>query len=361
MHILICPLNWGLGHAGRMIPLIRQFLDRGCTVTVASEGMPMQLIKEEFGVEINYYHFPGATIRYSSRIPLMLKLLLQAPAFLASMIREKNITRRIVSELQPQIIISDNRYKVRDNRIFSVFITHQLWLRLPQPIKWFENFLNFLNHRMIKRYDMCLVPDDAESPGLSGKLSHHIHLPGLEFGGPLSRFSNQQSMGKPLATLPNDFILVLLSGPEPQRTVLERLLMEQLNEHTCVWFRGLPGNHEQTSTGSHYFFNHGTTATLSWCIQHSKLVIARSGYSSVMDLAVFGKKCVLIPTPGQTEQEYLGVLLQKYIVSLPQERIGMLEQAITQALLLPGLPQHEQTAGAAEIILSAYKRKMGNL
>jgi uncharacterized protein (TIGR00661 family) len=343
-HILVCPLNWGLGHASRMIPVIYELLGLGCKVTVVASHGPLQLLREEFSSRVDYYEFAGANIRYPKNHGFFFKLALQIPALFFSIIRERRFANRTVQTLNPQMILSDNRYGMKSSKIFSVFVTHQLHIQLPNSIGWFEKPLNAINHYFVKSFDRCLVPDFEKEPSLSGALSHHVDISHLIYTGPLSRFQmlKSKAIKKPNADLPNDFILVILSGPEPQRSILENLLQIQLQGTASIWFRGMPGGTTERHSANQWIFDHGNTEMMAWCIENSRLVICRSGYSSVMDLAVYGKKCVFIPTPGQTEQEYLARYLQNagYIARLEQSKIKGLKGAIEEATQKSGLPQY---------------------
>jgi len=352
-HILVCPLNWGLGHASRMIPVIYAFLHRGCKVTIVASDGAMQLLREEFGDLANYINFPGINIRYSAGNTQIWALALQLPAFWLSMWAERRFARRMVKSIHPHIIVSDNRYGLKAHGALSVFVTHQLHILLPPQIKWLERSLNYLILRMIKSFDHCLVPDYETPPGLAGMLSHVTHLQGLKYLGPLSRFQlSGREYVKPYPWLPDQFFLILLSGPEPQRTLLEKRLIVELTGETCIIFRGLPGKSQPRWEGTHLFFDHGDTSLMAWCIQQAKVVICRSGYSSIMDLQVYGKKCVFIPTPGQTEQEYLARSLAEagHTTSLQQSNTHLIKRSIEETLKLQGLPKTHQGNNLDEII-----------
>ncbi len=347
LHIVFCPLNWGLGHASRMIPLIYGFLRQECRITIISSGAPLLMLKEEFSDHAEFIYFQEPAIKYTKGGSLVFKMALQIPVLLTGMLRERFFIRKMVSMSKPDIIISDNRYGMRSKKALSVFVTHQIHIKLPNNMRRTEKAVNFLNRWLTKSFDCCIVPDYENGPGLSGSLSHNVELPALHFTGPLSRFQikDKRRYTKPLPGLPDDFILVILSGPEPQRSILEKLLPGLLSDITCIWFRGLPGNNKLTVKGKHYYFDHAGTDVMEWCIQKSKIVISRSGYSTIMDLSVFGKKAVFIPTPGQTEQEYLACLMEEsgYAASVQQHEIKNLSHAIEKALQCKGLPLLEQT------------------
>ncbi|MBS1660904.1 MAG: glycosyl transferase family 28 [Bacteroidetes bacterium] len=218
--------------------------------------------------------------------------------------REKAWLRRYIRLEQPDLIISDNRYGLYLKEVASIFITHQLRIRSP----WgglADDILQRINYRFIRRFDRCWVPDIPGPDGLAGELAHPARLPHMpvRYIGWLSRFS-ADGMGE------YSDLLILLSGPEPQRSLLEKRLLEQLADYTgkTVLVRGLPEGRELPGLipPQVTVYNHLPAAALERVISGAGQVVARSGYSTVMDLMRLGKKAILIPTPGQTEQEYLG-------------------------------------------------------
>jgi uncharacterized protein (TIGR00661 family) len=341
--ILVCPLNWGLGHATRCIPLIRQLMERNCRVVVAASGASLKLLQQEFGSWVEYKEFPGKEISYSLGRFMILKLTTQLPAFLYSIYKEYRWIQKQVKHIKPDIIISDNRYGARSGAAVSVFMTHQLFVRMPPRLRLFQGLANRINHMFIRAFNHCWVPDFSDAPGLSGDLSHRRQLPFVQFIGPLSRFlaiENYKGSGVS-DRLPRDFILVILSGPEPQRSLLEEKLKDELSEEVLVGFRAVPGKMQLEKSGNHYWFDHGNVDLMGWCMKNCRLVISRSGYTTLMDLAVFGKKAVLIPTPGQTEQEYLAGLFsrQKYSVSFDQKDLSGIREALAECETLAGVPE----------------------
>ena len=343
LHVLVCPLNWGLGHASRMVPVIDVLLELNCRVTASASGKPMTMLREEFKSRIDYIDFPGPSICYNSWMPAAMSIFFQIPYLLFWVFRENQYLRKILIQEQPDMVISDNRYGVRNRKVLSDFVTHQLNIQMPAGFGWAGRIFNYFNHRIIRNFDHCLVPDKEEFPGLAGELSHGSRLPDISYTGPMSRFYSNKPWPEenPAEQIPGDFILVLLSGPEPQRSILEKLLMKELTNETVVWFRGLPGNKNPVKKNGQWFYNHANRQLMSWFIRESSMVICRSGYTTIMDLCVFGKKTVMIPTPGQTEQEYLARLLQKsgYIESLEQNNLKMLKDSIRSAHNKHGLPE----------------------
>lgn len=308
--ILIAPLDWGLGHVTRCIPIIKELVNQKCIVTAAVSGIQKKLLISEFPT-ILYVDLPGYDIKYGkNRTLTIFRLITSIPKILIRVNREKAWLRRYIRLEQPDLIISDNRYGLYSREVFSVFITHQLRIQTP----WgsvADGWLQRMNYSFIRRFHRCWVPDVPGEGGLAGELSHPSHLPDMpvRYIGWLSRFPVGRAVEPREAVEPFD-LLILLSGPEPQRTLLEERLLEQLADYSgrTVLVRGLPAGRELQGPlpPQVTVYNHLPAAALEGVIRGAGQIIARSGYSTVMDLARLGRRAILIPTPGQTEQEYLG-------------------------------------------------------
>jgi uncharacterized protein (TIGR00661 family) len=322
--VLICVLNWGLGHATRCIPIIRELQSQNAELALASDGRALDLLREEFP-ELETFDLPAYNVTYRTG-NMFLNIAPQLPKILRAVILEKKTIKELVKKHQFDCIISDNRFGCFVENIPSIFMTHQL--RIKMPFLLLENFIAFFNQSFIRKFDQCWVPDHIGNPNLSGSLSHGVKNLKSEFVGVLSRM-------KPMKTSPLYDVLIVLSGPEPQRTYLEDILTEQAlaSDKKILIVQG------KTERKSHVFLNE-TTEVLSYLTSEklnevmcaSKVVISRSGYSTVMDLAILGKKAILIPTPGQTEQEYLATNLKRDKVFYSEEQNNFnLENALQEA------------------------------
>ncbi len=301
--VLIAPLDWGLGHATRMIPLIRAFLTEGCIVELASDGQAYELLQHEFPA-LNIHRIPGYGIHYSKHQLLMLSLIYQAPAMFRGMRKEHKWLDTYCENYAPDIIISDDRFGMHHKSAYSVYVTHQINLIMPGYLKFLQPLVRFIHKKIIHKYDLCLIPD-MEINGLTGILAHsktQFNFP-VRYLGVLSRFPISHKLSH--VKIPD--VLAVISGPEPQRTIFEnRLIKLYENEEKSVWVvSGKPGTIEQTQYGSVKIFNHLPTETLYALMKKVPVLICRSGYSTLMDLFEIGRKAVIIPTPGQTEQVYL--------------------------------------------------------
>ncbi len=321
--ILLAPLDWGLGHATRIIPIARELLLQGAEVVFGSSGKNRILLEQEFPTQ-THIELPGYGISYSkNRWTMALTMAAQVPKIIAAIDDENELVDEIVLTHAIDAIISDNRYGLYHDIIPSVFIGHQLLIKTGMG-KMADQYLQKINYNFINKFSVCWVPDFENGLGLAGSLSHPDSLPEVpvKYLGPLSRFTQDGSKKA------GNFILVLLSGPEPQRTMLENLIVEQskkINEK-IVLVRGLPGGGKTLDVDAHVeLHDHLPALELKEKIQHASLVIARSGYSTVMDLSVLNKPSVLIPTPGQTEQEYLAQHLmdQNLALFLPQDKFKL--------------------------------------
>jgi uncharacterized protein (TIGR00661 family) len=302
--ILVAPLNWGLGHATRCIPIINALIATGFEPIIASDGAALVLLKKEFP-DLTCLELPGYNIKYSKKGHfLKLKLLKDSPKVINAIKAEKKATKQIVEAHKIDGIISDNRFGVYDKLLPSVFMTHQLQV-LSGNTTWLSTKMN---QNIMKRFDECWVPDNIGTPNLTGKLSHgkpsNITT---KYIGPLSRL-------KKLDCEMRYDILVLLSGPEPQRGILEeKLLSEFKNYKGKVLF--VKGIVEKEQTVEHHgkmtVYNYLMGSELEKALNESDLIVSRSGYTTIMDLAKLRKKAFFIPTPGQFEQEYLAEQLKK--------------------------------------------------
>jgi len=296
--ILVAPLNWGLGHATRSIPVIKALIELGFEPLIASDGIALSLLKKEFpyldSIELPSYH-----ITYAKKGKFFkLNLLKNSPKMLKAIMAEKKVLKSIIETYHIDGVISDNRLGMYSKKVPSVFITHQLKV-LSGNTTWLSTKLH---QKIIKRFDECWVPDHQDEPNLSGSLGHiKNHEIQTKYIGPLSRF-------KKIETEIKYDVMVLLSGPEPQRTILEEKLFKEFKYYNgpVLFVKGIVEK-EQKSTveGNLIIYNYMTSELLEKALNESKLIVSRSGYTTIMDLAKLNKKAFFIPTPGQFEQEYL--------------------------------------------------------
>ena len=323
--ILIAPVDWGLGHATRCIPLIRELLANECDVWLAGEGVQNKLFAREFP-ELTILDLSGYNIKYSkTKAGLFFRLVGQIPKML-DIISFENRWLKIKNEaLEFDAVISDNRYGFHNRKVFNVFMTHQLKIKTGLG-GFFDGLVRNINYAYIRKFNACWIPDEKNENNLAGKLSHpkRFPKPPVQYLGPLSRFHytgiEQQK----------NHILVVLSGPEPQRSILENIIVQKISQHngTATVVRGLlTASNFIPSTNNIKFHNHLPAEELNAEMEKAEFVISRSGYSTVMDIARLNKKSILIPTPGQTEQEYIGKYLSASgkVLCIEQKNFALLD------------------------------------
>ena len=358
--VLLSPLDWGLGHATRCIPIARNLLAQGAEVLIATDGSVETLLRAEFP-KLEFLRLPGYEISYGkNKIDLVGKILLQIPRILQVIEEENEWLKNTIENYELDAVISDNRYGLYNEKIYSVFITHQLQIQTGLAIT--DRIVQNINFNYINKFDACWIPDVAAKPGLAAQLSHPKRKPQtpLHYIGWQSRFDHAVR-GK------DQHILVMLSGPEPQRTIFEEIIFSQLSscKQAVVIVRGRPNETTVPSLpGNATVYNHLKADELQEIIADASIVIARSGYSTVMDLIPWKKKSILVPTPGQTEQEYLAEQLvkQSYALSFTQEEFNM-EHALEVASIFPY--SFPETSGEdllepciSELIIRSQQKKL---
>ena len=304
---LVCPLDWGLGHATRCVPVIRALQQQGFKVIVAADGRPYDFFRTEYP-STELLRFPGTGIRYPAGSGMAIAMAAAIPRLLLGIRKEHQFLKKLVRETGACLVVSDNRYGCWHAEVRSVFMTHQLNIQLPVFIRGLANVVRKINYSFINRFSECWVPDEEDEGGLSGRLSHCIKLPdNCHFIGLLTRFAGPPSAPAELPCKPAG-IFVLISGPEPQRSIFETLIISQLknSSQTAIIAGGRTesANYELLEDRIHVF-PHLSSSLIQYYIQNAGHVICRSGYSTLMDLAALGRSAILVPTPGQTEQEYL--------------------------------------------------------
>lgn len=318
--ILVCPLDWGLGHATRMVPVIQLLLDKGAKVIIGADHRPLSFLMQRFP-DCDFVKLPGFSPVYPKDGSMALTMLKLFPQMQAAARKAHDLLQDIIAEKPVDIVISDNRYELHSENAYCVFITHQLDIATPGITAPARPIIRGIINQYIRKYDELWVPDFEGQPNLSGKLSHIKNIPvsNFHFVGPLSRFSGIEA--EEPAEEPE--ILVMLSGPEPQRTLLEELLIRQIQEtgKKTVILQGKPEETPERQTGNIKLIPHLPDEKMAGLIKSAGIIISRPGYSTIMDLAVLGKKALFIPTPGQTEQEYLAERFkkEKIFYSKPQK------------------------------------------
>lgn len=324
-NILICPLQWGLGHAGRMIPLAARLRELNYNIFIGSGEEQLSFFRRELP-GLNYINFKGFSPVYSRILPQYVSLFLKTPVLIFHSFLEHFRLKRIIREHSIDIVISDNRFGLWNKKIRTVYITHMPRIPFPRPFRFLE-FIGIILHRsIIKKYSLCFIPDLPGDNNLSGRLSHDLKLPGnTRHIGILSRFTIQ---GPVSTQKPGDqgHVTVILSGPEPQRSILKTKLYALLrdNKAPVIFLGGRPDLQTEPEVSDNItYFNHLPAEEMKEIITGSSRIITRSGYTTIMELISLSCNALLVPTPGQTEQEYLAEYLTRngWFTSVLQKKL----------------------------------------
>jgi len=310
----VCPLNWGLGHASRMILVIQELLNQNIEVIIAADSTPLALLKEEFPT-LKAIVLKDVEVRYSRKNQQILKIIGFLPQLAYRIYKENKDLTQIIASENINIVISDNRYGLWNKQIYSVFVSHQLRLKMPLNFVFLEVFTQKLIQFLTRKFDEIWIPDFENETNFSGTLSHlkQYNKNKTHFVGILSKFLMSEFQTQKKQLFESERILAILSGPEPQRTILEELLLNQLNVHKLKATLVL-GKEKDTAQIKHQnieIVNFANRTKLFELISKAEIIVCRAGYSSIMDLAALQKTAILIATPGQTEQEYLADYLSR--------------------------------------------------
>ena len=321
---------------------------------IAAEGATFSLLKQEFP-GLQFLPLAGYRVKYSRKknfLPLI--ILIQVPKIIFTIYKEHQWLKKTIKKYKVDIVISDNRFGLYNKKAYCIYITHQLLIRTGNVIT--EKIAQRIHYRFIKKYDQCWVPD-FEKEGLAGELSHPALLPGnIKYIGMLSRFELLGNIQKKYD------LLISISGPEPQRKIFEDQVIRDLGSFsgTALFIRGMPESSEllQVSNPGIEIKNHLAARELNVAILQSDIVISRCGYTTVMDLVKLKKKAILIPTPGQTEQEYLAKYLmgKKIFYTVDQENFSLhdsLEQAAEFPFAMTGYDMEDYKKAISELVRSA--------
>lgn len=338
--ILVAPLDWGLGHAARDVPIIRRLLELDARPVIGADKGPLALLRDEFP-RLPWVRIPGLEVSYSKSRSQLWSMARQFPAMMASVRVEAATFDRIRTDLDLDAVISDQRFGIRSGDLPSVIVTHQIFPFTP----FAQGLMRTLNRSYLSRFDRCWIVDRAQAPGLAGDLAHGRSMPGN------ARYIGTMSRMRPAGHARRCRIAAVISGPEPQRTLLETILVDHLRaidgDHLLVL--GQPGIGTERRVKNIRIVPHLDAGALEQAMCSAELIVSRSGYSTLMDLMAIGRPALIIPTPGQPEQEYLAELHQRtgrFIVQ-PQHGID-LRAAMERAASVGAFPPDRSDPGALE-------------
>ena len=327
--VLVSPLEWGLGHATRLSRMIEFLLKKNLEVVIAADGLPNNFLSEQFP-ELTIVRLPIKKMQYSkNRTGFFIKFFAQVPALFLSIHRTKKHLDKLIKDYQIDFIISDNRYGFLHPQIPSVFISHQLSPMPPKILRSFQAAFGRFHLWLLRKYDFIWVADFEGPDNVVGSLSRiSWNNTKIRYIDPLSWLETKTPEKDHLSR--HYDILILLSGPEPHRGLLEKQLLKEFKESTkkILLLQGLPQHSENNirdeQIGNLRIVNHLPGNQILWHIQNTETLICRAGVVTVFDLAVLRKPAVLIPTPGQTEQEYVAESLDKrgFFMHIKQEEFN---------------------------------------
>jgi hypothetical protein len=309
-----------------MIPLARSLLAMNNNIFIGSGEAHLLFFKNEFP-GLTYIHFPGFRMRFSRYLPQYLIIIFKIPDLIFHAIREHIRLKKIIKDYSIDIVISDSRIGLWNPEIKTVFVLHIPRIPFPKKFRFLEFIGIPLSRFVIKKYSYCYIPDLEGDLNVSGRLSHGFKLPAnLRYIGILSRFSESGSTDNTNEL--NNYCTVILSGPEPQKGILKHKLTEILNARNkpAVMLEGKPGaNPDKNITGYVKFVSHLPDGEMRDLILGSENIITRSGYTTIMELISLNRSALLIPTPGQTEQEYLAEYLsgKGWFRTVPQKKLDV--------------------------------------
>jgi predicted glycosyltransferase len=344
-------LNLGLGHATRSIPIIRRLYREGWEVIIGSNGRALALLRKEFP-DAGMVTTPDYQLRYAKNDWTAVKLALQTPRLLAGIHAERQFCKRVVEAFQPDVIISDQCYGMYHPAVYSVLITHQLYFEPPKWARFLRSSIGLVNQQLYQAFNQILIPDyrSGAEGMLSGRLSELPSLNPVKYHH-VGILSSVKKM-----SLPEDIdVFISISGPEPQRTLFEQKVLTALSKlrGKIVVVLGKSESDWQQKKDNITVFSHLPRQQMGEMMNRAKIIVCRSGYSTIMELAELGKKALLVPTPGQTEQLYLAEHLHQkgWYWTVPQHNLNIAED-IRKAADRPGLFMPDVTAKTVQHIYS---------
>lgn len=306
LQVLLSPLNWGLGHVSRTIPIIQKLIHQNNEVLICCDQEQETFYRHYFP-QLQYIFHQGYPFQFKGKGNWTLDLLSNFNTLHRRLITEKQEVQRLVDTFQPDLIISDQRYGFISKQVKSVIISHQLKLPLPT---W--NFLpQIWNQKLLTDFDEIWIPD-IENHLLSGDLSKK-KMKNIHFLGFCSRFSSffEQNKEKAESSSPIYKYLGVISGPSPYKEQFFELLCQKLiktdQNSAIIVPKGVNVDLFKESKKLTFFISPNVHQFSELLLQSEK-IISRAGYSTLMDLTVLKKEAILIPTPRQFEQIYLAKL-----------------------------------------------------
>lgn len=411
MKVLVAPLDWGLGHATRCVPVVREFLRAGAEVELAVVKANANFFREVFP-DLRQRLAPSYNIVYPKHGYNMALWLLKNSVHLNAVMRyEHHFAEEMVKRHGYDVLFSDNRFAFYSKNALSIYMTHQRRIAFPRAFAAFERIGVMWHANIMRKFDEVWVPDLEIYPGYAGSLSHSGATPGdkpMRYVGTLSRFSEMGNDGNALGNAPapvdlerevdlmsvsefmahsanvewdaapekrtsgnrsfemraNYKVVAVVSGVEPARTQFEQQLRDALAQipgrHMMIL--GKPSAEQKTWTeGNIEFYTHLATNDFAEAVKRADFVVSRGGYSTVMDMAELGAKCIFVPTPGQFEQIVLAHDLSKagYAVEIPADELSAetLTSAFEKSVKMPKVEKQNLLHDAVEDVVRKFKER----
>lgn len=328
-NVLIAPLEWGLGHATRDIPIINYFKDRGDNVFIAAVGRAGILLRQEFP-DLQFVELPQYPLKFPKKRGFITRfMLITLPGMLLAIKREKKALKKLHKKYRFDLVVSDNRFGLYLKHVPSFLISHQLRYKLPFPLSVLEFLPEFFNYIYFRKFYKVLVPDRADSPNLTAQISHNmlfLKKDNLKYTGIMTDFKAGRK-----SIEPGPDYLILISGPEPQRSKLQDIIFRQISSlrGKIVGVLGKTESNYTIRIGNAVFYSNLPRDQIMSLMQSANLIISRPGYTTVMELVKLNKKGLFIPTPGQVEQEYLAAhyLKSGWAYSVSQNQLQLSKDA----------------------------------
>ena len=315
--ILVAVLNWGLGHATRSIPLIQELQHFDFQPIIGSDGKALDFLREEFP-DIKYFELTSLQFSYSKNSALnQIYLLSQSIIWNNQLKNDKFQIEKIHQQENLFGIISDSRPYCYHENIPSIYLTHQLQVKSGA----FSGIATAAHRRLIKQFDECWVPDFEQPNAFCGEMSQWRNAPlTIRHIGILSDLHNQQTNQK------YDYAGII-SGAEPERTKLVQQLIESFShlEGKKIIIAGSKETNDRLISTDFEIKGLVNRAEVQHIINSANKIVARGGYSTVMDLLHLRQSALLIPTPGQTEQLYITQHLKrlKFFDVVSQDKLSV--------------------------------------
>lgn len=336
------------------MPIINWLLEAKANVIIGGDGRSLELLKQEYP-SLPFIELPSYNVQYPKDGNFVMSTLMRSPIYLNAVRQEYMALQDIIDNCSIDVVISDNRYGLWTDKVPCVFIGHQIVLQPSERLKWATPIAYRMQRLFLDRFDEVWIPDNEKENSIAGDLVHQYPLTkNMKLMGALSRFEQKDNLEHEFGELD---IVCVLSGPEPQRSLLEYQLKKQLKDlgRSVLIVQGKTETYEAKQVKNITKVSYLTSETLHAVLQQAKVIISRTGYSTVMDLYALGKKAILIPTPGQTEQILLGEHLAEKDYAIVQQQDNLdIPQAIEQLGNIKGFPQQDRNRLMSNVLASFF-------